>query len=377
MGTPQLFGLQPLIRIQAASTRYREGEYGRLDVLLSAQEQDWKLDFTNPTASGSLLLDAHGDRIPRLVFSQISLPRRESAEGDIAPSALLDVDPRGLPELDVTIDRLQLGEIELGDWRFHMWGSESGLQVNGIEGGIAETRVALNDELNNLVWSYDGVDHLTVVNVTAETGNLAPLFEQLGTAAPLRTDAGEIYANFVWNAPPDGYRGNNPSGIIGLQLGKGEYSQPVEGAGGALLRLVSLFNITTWARRLQFDFADVTASGTAFDSLTGDLLIRGSRVSTLSPVQIALSSGRMQFDGDFDLGGNTIDARIVATLPVRQNLTWVAALFGGLPVAAGVWVAGQIFGDQLDNLASVSYRVSGNLDDPQIRIERVFDSSIN
>ena len=43
----------------------------------------------------------------------------------------------------------------------------------------------------------------------------------------------------------------------------------------------------------------------------------------------------MTMAGEFDLGNETMEGRLVATLPVATNLPWVAAIVGGLPAAAG------------------------------------------
>ena len=57
-------------------------------------------------------------------------------------------------------------------------------------------------------------------------------------------------------------------------------------------------------------------------------------------------------------------------------MAWIAALAGGLPAALGVWAVSKIFDDQLDNLSSVSYQVTGPLEDPEIRTDRVFDATV-
>ena len=81
------------------------------------------------------------------------------------------------------------------------------------------------------------------------------------------------------------------------------------------------------------------------------------KITTETPLNIDLSSGSMLFDGSIDLQQESVDARLVVTLPARQNVTWIAALVAGLPAAAGVWLAGMIFDDELDSLSSVSYRL--------------------
>jgi uncharacterized protein YhdP len=49
-------------------------------------------------------------------------------------------------------------------------------------------------------------------------------------------------------------------------------------------------------------------------------------------------------------------------------------LTGGLPVAAGVYIASKVFEDELDKLSSAVYIIEGPLADPEARFERLFDN---
>ena len=73
--------------------------------------------------------------------------------------------------------------------------------------------------------------------------------------------------------------------------------------------------------------------------------------------------GTLAFEGD-----------LVVTLPIGSNLPWMAALAGGLPAAAGAYVASRIFESQLGKFSSAIYKVSGRLEDPQIEFQKVFDT---
>ena len=76
--------------------------------------------------------------------------------------------------------------------------------------------------------------------------------------------------------------------------------------------------------------------------------------------------------GDFDLVNETVDTRLVATLPVATNLPWVAALVGGLPAAAGVFVTSKLVEKQVDRLSSISYDVTGPWDDITVAVDKIF-----
>lgn len=66
---------------------------------------------------------------------------------------------------------------------------------------------------------------------------------------------------------------------------------------------------------------------------------------------------------------------LVVTLPLASNLPWVAALAGGLPAAAGVYIASKLFSEQVDRYSSAVYHVEGDWRDPTIRFRRMFDEA--
>jgi uncharacterized protein YhdP len=89
-----------------------------------------------------------------------------------------------------------------------------------------------------------------------------------------------------------------------------------------------------------------------------------------------MPSGRMSMAGDFDLVNETVDTRLVATLPVATNLPWVVALMGGLPAAAGVFVTSKLVEKQVDRLSSISYDVTGPWDDITVAVDKIFAAEL-
>ena len=59
---------------------------------------------------------------------------------------------------------------------------------------------------------------------------------------------------------------------------------------------------------------------------------------------------------------------------MASNLPWLAVLTGGLPVAAGVYIASKVFEDELDRISSAVYIIEGPLSDPSARFDRLFDN---
>ena len=148
---------------------------------------------------------------------------------------------------------------------------------------------------------------------------------------------------------------------------------PVVGSDG-FLRLVALVNFDTLARRLRMDFSDLYKSGLAYDELRGSVNFDTGKLIFTEPLQMSSPSSQLQMAGSINLVDETIDSRLVATLPVAGNLTFLAALATGLPAAAGVYVVSKIFKKQVDQATSISYRIRGSWDEPEMKFDRLFES---
>jgi uncharacterized protein YhdP len=80
----------------------------------------------------------------------------------------------------------------------------------------------------------------------------------------------------------------------------------------------------------------------------------------------------MSMAGNFDMVNETVDGKLVATLPVATNLPWVVALLGGLPAAAGVYITGKLVEKQVDQMSSISYNLAGPWADIEVTVDKIF-----
>lgn len=288
----------------------------------------------------------------------------------------IELDPRQLPALRFDIQSLQMEGLERGSWSGVMQHFDTGLLVSELKGGYGSLMLAEQDSGSSFFWGVDDYGQFTELNLTFNYQDIGDLFRLTGLAPAMSSDKGLLYASLNWKGGPQEFSINSIEGIMGFSAENGAFNTSEQGVPNALLKTIGLFNVGSWTRRLKFDFSDVTANGTPYDRIIGDFVVENGQVFTLTPVSVDLSSGDILFDGNIDLNTEELDARLVVTLPARQNMTWVAALVGGLPTAAGVWLVGQIFDDELDSLSSVSYRIEGTLDKPDVSADKIFDSTI-
>ena len=96
----------------------------------------------------------------------------------------------------------------------------------------------------------------------------------------------------------------------------------------------------------------------------------------MTSLDVQGSASSFQFSGVSVVESRSLDGELVVTLPVANNLPWVAALAAGLPVAAGVFLLSKVFESQVNRLTSAVYTATGTWDDPQVKFDRIFDDTV-
>ena len=78
-------------------------------------------------------------------------------------------------------------------------------------------------------------------------------------------------------------------------------------------------------------------------------------------------------NGTLDLAHDRIDAKLLVTLPLTNNLTLAALIVGGPAVGGAVFVVDKLLGDRVSRFASVQYSVKGPWQDPKISFDKPFE----
>jgi uncharacterized protein YhdP len=101
----------------------------------------------------------------------------------------------------------------------------------------------------------------------------------------------------------------------------------------------------------------------AFEEITGDFTVEHSVVGT-NNLRIKSPSAEMRLRGEVDIEAETLDHYMEVTLPLSSNL-YVGCLAG--PAAcAGIFVVERLWGERLEEMTSLGYRVTGTWDAPKV-----------
>ncbi|MFT7286606.1 MAG: hypothetical protein ACI87W_000714 [Halieaceae bacterium] len=327
---------------------------GSGSVLQGALESSW--------VQGALTTE---DDSLRLIVEYLDLARIEGGE-PLGPAQLREV----LPSMRVDILELRDDGQDLGTLGFDldMQQPDGGVYARAIEGTLWGLR--LDSELPGMLgWFAEGDNERSVLELDTAFADLGSVLEAAGYAPTLESESGKASLRLAWPAAPTGFALQRAEGSISLSATDGRLLDNPAGA----LAMVSFLNFAEILRGLSL--SHMFESGIPF--VTADTEIRLHRgILEIVSLHVDGAASEFAFNGLSNLATGSIDGELAVTLPVANNLPWVAALAGGLPIAAGVFVVSKVLQKQVNRMASAVYGISGAVDNPTVEFRRLFDDEL-
>lgn len=272
---------------------------------------------------------------------------------------------RDWPTVAVDIADLQRTSRPLGHVAFTLEPGEDRLEARGIRGQLLGFTLP-SESPGELIWSKDG----TRLQAELLATDLGDTLAMLGYERILETSSGRFGLDLRWPGAPQEFVLAASTGRLSVAVEEGRFLTASAGASGTL-RVVSILNLADIIQRLSL--SQLFESGIPFDNMQGGVIFANGQIE-VPRLDVDSAATGFRFSGRSDVVSRSLDGELVATLPVVNNLPWVAALTAGLPIAAGVFVVSKLFEKQVSQLSSAVYSISGSWDDPQIRLDRIFDT---
>jgi uncharacterized protein YhdP len=270
--------------------------------------------------------------------------------------------------MNVTLANIFQSERRLGDLAFALSSRDGVATVENITGNVARLRLP-PERSARLIW-HQGREAFTEVKASLGFEDLGDTLEDLGYQRIVETNGGRVDLDLHWPGAPHESSLLAAQGAVKLDIDSGSFLEAPSGAEGAL-RVVSILNLADIVRRLSL--SHMFESGIPFDSMQGEIYLHGGAVEV---AYLDVTGGsRFHFSGVSDVASQSLGGELVATLPVANNLPWIAALAASLPVAAGVFVVSQVFNKQMNRLSSAVYSIGGTWNDPDVTFDRIFDNT--
>lgn len=325
----------------------------------------WDLGLRSSTIGGSVRLpDAEGGTIVAdLQHLRLPAPAQTGeAASKARPDPLADVDPQSLPVMDVAIKRISLGDDVLGAWT---------LKLRPVSAGIEFRDIALDLKGLKITGSggWDGAQ--TWYKGRLEGRNLADVLLAWGFAPSVTSDSFRLDVDGQWPGSPAWFAMARYSGSMQPRLRKGQFVE-VDGSAQAL-RVFGVLNFNSIGRRLRLDFSDLFSKGLSYDRLDGRLLAKEGVFNTREPITVSGPSTNLELDGTLDMARDQIDAKLLVTLPISNNLPLAALIVGAPAIGGALFVVDKLLGDRVARFASVQYDVKGPWQSPKISFDKPFE----
>ena len=334
-----------------------------------ALEAGLNVQFTSDLADGQITLPWEEQQALTIDLVKLQLPEKVLEQS----SSYSAIDPRQFIELDISVDQLLMGDKSLGSLSFQLRPEPSGAVFNNFSGNLLGMELGIfeSEAPAEFFWGHDGESHFSKIVGPVGIVNIDDLLSGLGVPRVLDSQSGKLDLDLFWSAKPWAISKENVNGNFRVRLSDGIFYRS-SGGTEATLKVISLFNFANWTRRLQLDFSDVVGKNLSYNSFDGLLGFNNGIINLKEPLKIQMPSGKMSMAGEFNLLDETVDAQLVATLPVGVNLPWLVGIVGGLPAAAGVFITSKLLQKQVDRLSSISYTLNGPWNDIEVSVNEIF-----
>lgn len=328
----------------------------------------WQLSLDSAQAKGNATLPDAKNAPLDIAMQYVRLPAADPAAqaSDNAPDPLGDVDPRNIPALNVKVDQLFQGEQLLGSWGLKTRQTPAGLRFNDMSLGLKGLQLTGEG-------GWEGAPGASSSwlkgHVTGK--NLGDVLKAWGFAPTVTSEKFDLDIDGRWPGSPAWVGLKRYSGTLDANLANGQFVE-VEG-GAQALRVFGLLNFNSIGRRLRLDFSDLLGKGLSYDKVKGVLVASDGVYVTRKPITLTGPSSNLELDGTLDMVKDRVDAKLLVTLPLTNNLPIAALIVGAPAIGGALFIADKLLGDRVARFASVQYKVEGPWKEPKITFDKPFE----
>ncbi|MBU2710086.1 YhdP family protein [Zooshikella harenae] len=277
------------------------------------------------------------------------------------------VKPQSIPAMNLRIHDLTLDKQKVGSLSANIRPNPNGLHVQNIVGDMQGLSVT-----GDLSWNYQRGFHRSFYKGVIRAENIGKVLENWGYASTLTSKKTKVSVDVNWPGSPMAFALKTLTGKFGSKIEHGRFVETERSANA--LKLLGILNFNAIARRLRLDFSDLFSSGVSFDKFKVNGRFNRGILTFDSPVTIEGPSADFQMDGVLNFVTDKVDAFIVVTLPVTDNLPIIAVLMGAPQVGGAIYLFDKLLGNTVQQFASARYRLTGTLTDPKVSFDKIFSA---
>lgn len=328
----------------------------------------WQLGLDSQTVTGTVRLpDTPGQPID-VDLAHLRLPAanpdvvEETLVEDAPRDPLAEVDPGQLPAIDIRVAQLMRGEALLGAGTLKMRPFPGGVDFSDLNVDLKGLKIGGAGGWSGSQSWFKG---------RLEGGNIEEVLLAWGLAPSTTSEDFRLDADVRWPGSPAFFGLSRLSGQLDARMRKGQLRE-IDG-GAQALRVFGLLNLESIGRRLRLDFSDLFSKGLSYDRIAGQMTATDGVYLTSKPLTVTGPSSNLELDGRLDMVADQIDAKVLVTLPVSNNLPLAALIVGAPAIGGALFVADKLLGDRVARFATVQYKVEGPRQAPKVTFDKPFE----
>ena len=336
-------------------------------VQLTRKPAAWALQLDSQQVKGAASIpDAKASpMVINLQYVRLPAPDPKVLADENSPDPLATVDPTKIPALDITINQLFQGNDLVGAWSLKVRPTARGIALNSLDMGLKGILLQGSGG-----WEGAPGSSTSWYKGRISGKNLADVLKGWGFAPSVTSQEFHMDVDGRWPGSPAWLASKRFSGTLDASMREGQFVE-VEG-GAQALRVFGLLNFNSIGRRLRLDFSDLFGKGLSYDRVKGLLVATNGVYVTREPIQMTGPSSNVELNGTLNLVGDQIDAKLMVTLPVTNNLPIAALIVGAPAVGGALFLIDKLIGDRVARFASVKYTVKGPWKEPKITYDKPF-----
>jgi|GEM_PF-916036 len=329
-------------------------------------DRAWSIAMNEEAVSANLIYDAKQDSLRGNVSRWIVAP------SDLSASHKSKWKPNNIPNIDITLGSLQIGDVDAG--KLSLKGKRLEGDVWRLESG------ALSAENYDLTFSggwQEAPKPQTLIDARLKIHDLEAALNYWGISPVVEAKSGDLQLSGRWDGSPDDF---SLKGIIGnmhiiFKDGRITHLSPETEKKMGLGKLLSILSLQTIPRRLKLDFSDLSKSGYSFDKFEGNfVLAHGIMATEDSAIDGPVARATMK--GSLDLDKHLYDISLHISPYITASLPIVATIAGGPVAGIATWVASKLITQGMEKISGYTYDVSGPWLEPVVQQVHIYKKSI-
>jgi uncharacterized protein YhdP len=328
----------------------------------------WQIQAKSPRLEGQVqYIDRPGFDLVKGKLSRLNIPESSSKVFGAGGKSETQATPKtvplnSIPELDLVIDQLSINQYKPGAAVIKTLNIPNKISIQNLVITNAEAITKGSGE-----WSVDaqGSNEAIWLDLKAEIKDLGRVIAHWGSPKAVEGGKGLVTAKLDWSGPPYDPDLDTLGGKIAIALENGRLLQVDSG----IAKVIGVFSLQSLLKFASFDIqgslGNVITTGTSFNKLSGDFVIRNG-VARTQNFGMQLNQARVATSGLVNVPKQTQDLRITI-FPTIDATAGALALFTVNPIIGASALIGQyLMSNQLNRTLQTDYLVQGSWDKPDV-----------